>query len=90
MAADEDGYSAFVARDERGRRLADLLHDLQVERVLVAGLATDYCVVNSVLEARQAGFNVDVLEAGIRAVDLEPGDGDRAIERMRAAGARFV
>jgi nicotinamidase/pyrazinamidase len=90
MANDEDGYSAFVARDEQGRRLADLLHDFQVERVLVAGLATDYCVVNSVLEARQAGFDVDVLEAGIRAVDLEPGDGARAIERMRAAGARLV
>jgi len=69
MGSDEDGYSAFVGRDERGRRLADLLRELGATRIVVGGLATDYCVVNTALEGRAAGFEVDVIEAGIRAVD---------------------
>lgn len=53
----------------------------------LAGLATDYCVVETVLDARRLGFAAEVVADAIRAVDLEPGDGDRAIERMREAGA---
>ena len=90
MGPSEDGYSAFVGRDERGRPLADLLRELGAERVVIGGLATDYCVVNSVLEAREAGFAVDVIERGIRGVDVTPGDSERAVERMRTAGARFI
>jgi nicotinamidase/pyrazinamidase len=90
MGPDEDGYSAFVARDESGRSLASILREQGVEHLVIGGLATDYCVLNSVLEAREAGFTVDVIANGIRGVDLRPGDSERAIERMKRAGARFV
>jgi nicotinamidase/pyrazinamidase len=90
MDPGEDGYSAFVGRDERGTRLADLLRELGVEKLVIGGLATDYCVRDSVLEARQAGFDVEVIANGIRGVEVMPGDSQRAIERMKAAGARFA
>ncbi len=54
---------------------------------MIAGLATDYCVKSTVLDAREKGYPITVIQNGIRAVDLEPGDGDRAIEEMLAAGA---
>jgi nicotinamidase/pyrazinamidase len=88
----EDGYSGFSVRDpETGERSATALeNELRrrgVTRVAIAGLATDYCVVETVLDARRLGFEPTVLREEIRAVDLEPGDGDRALERMRGAGA---
>lgn len=90
-----DGYSGFGVRDPGSgatspTALEALLRDAGVERVVVAGLATDYCVVETVLDARRLGFGVQVPAAAVRAVDLEPGDGDAAIERMRAAGAEIV
>jgi nicotinamidase/pyrazinamidase len=81
---DEDSYSAFD-----GTGLASQLRDLGVEEVLVGGLATDYCVKNTVLDALKQGFAVKALKNAMRAVDLEPGDGDRAIEEMRRAGAEI-
>jgi nicotinamidase/pyrazinamidase len=57
--------------------------------VTVCGLATDYCVVETVLDARRLGFDATVFSNAIRAVDLRPGDGDRAVQRMREAGARL-
>jgi nicotinamidase/pyrazinamidase len=90
MEADEDGYSAFVARDEQGVGLAELLRARGVTTIVVGGLATDYCVLHTVLEGRQAGFEVDLIAHGIRAVEAEPGDGNRAIEQMMAAGATLL
>ena len=55
-----------------------------------AGLATDYCVKANVMDAIAAGFQVTVASDGIRAVDVNPGDGAKAIEEMRHCGARFV
>jgi nicotinamidase/pyrazinamidase len=91
----EDGYSGFSVRDPgtgevEATGLESLLRDAGVERVLVAGLATDYCVTETVLDARRLGFDTVVLRDGVRAVDLQPGDGDRAIERMREAGAEIA
>ncbi len=91
----EDGYSAFSVRDPRSgevdaTQLEGMLRAGGIGRVVVAGLATDYCVVETVLDARRLGHDVEVLAAAIRAVDREPGDGDRAIERMREAGARIL
>jgi nicotinamidase/pyrazinamidase len=91
----EDGYSAFSVRDPRSgevdaTQLEGMLRAGGIGRVVVAGLATDYCVVETVLDARRLGHDVEVLAAAIRAVDREHGDGDRAIERMREAGARIV
>ena len=87
-----DGYSAFSERDPSSGETAPtilqrLLVERGVERLVICGLAADYCVVETVLDARRLGYPVEVLADGIRAVDLEPGDGDRAIERMREAGA---
>jgi nicotinamidase/pyrazinamidase len=88
----EDGYSGFTARDPLSGRtepteLEGLLRAADVERLVVAGLATDYCVEATVLDARALGFEVTVLTSAIRAVDLAEGDGTRALARMRAAGA---
>jgi nicotinamidase/pyrazinamidase len=90
-----DGYSAFSVRDPRtgereGTELEHWLRDWGIERLVITGLATDYCVVETVSDARMLGFEVDVVADGIRAVDLSTGDGDRAIRRMRDAGAEIV
>jgi len=80
-----DGYSAFDETD-----LASQLHQQGVEEVVVGGLATDYCVKHTVLDALKHGFKVTALENAMRAVELQPGDGDRAIDEMRNAGAEIV
>ena len=91
----QDGYSGFSVRDPlSGEREDTILHETLaaagIERLVVCGLATDYCVVETVLDARMLGYPVRVLRRAVRAVDLEPGDGDRAIVRMRDAGAELV
>lgn len=82
---DADCYSAF---DETG--LAAMLREYDVEELVVGGLATDYCVKNTVLDARQLVFRVKAVEIAMRPVELSPGDGQKAIEEMRAAGAEIV
>ena len=87
----EDGYSGFSVRDptsgaESTTELEELLREAEVTRVVIVGLATDYCVKATALDAVRLGFTVQVLREGVRAVDVEPGDGDRAIEEMTAAG----
>jgi len=88
----EDGYSGFTMRNPvsgatTSTPLERLLRDAGVGRVSVCGLATDYCVRATVLDALALGFPTTLLAGAIRAVDLAPGDGDRAIDEMRAAGA---
>ena len=80
--AGSEGYSAF-----QDTKLAELLRSRGVDRLYVAGLATDYCVKHSVLDALGEGFDVVVLEDAIRGVDVQPGDSERAVEEMREAGA---
>jgi nicotinamidase/pyrazinamidase len=87
MGAEEDAYSVFQGRDESGRSLSSLLGDHNIRKLYVGGLATDYCVRHTVLDALRAGFEVVVLEDAIRGVNVQPGDADRAIEEMRSAGA---
>ncbi|HZQ99441.1 MAG TPA: bifunctional nicotinamidase/pyrazinamidase [Chloroflexota bacterium] len=86
----EDAYSAFQARDASGRPLDQILRDTGTRRLVVGGLATDYCVRATVLDALRAGYQVEVLRDGVRGVDVRPGDSERAIEEMTAAGARLV
>jgi len=81
--SDRDAYSALD-----GTGLAARLRQLHVGRLFVGGLATDYCVRATVLDALAAGFEVVVLEDAIRAVDARPGDGERAVAEMVAHGAR--
>jgi nicotinamidase/pyrazinamidase len=82
---DKDSYSAFDETD-----LAEQLKRQHVEEVVVGGLATDYCVKNTVLDAIKKGFHVKAVEDAMRPVELEPGDGEKAMEEMRAAGAEIV
>jgi len=82
---DEDCYSAFD-----GTTLALELRRLGVEEVWVGGLATDYCVKDTVLDALKEGFRVKAVENAMRSVELQPGDGERAIAEMRAGGAAII
>jgi nicotinamidase/pyrazinamidase len=87
-----DGYSGFSVRDPQSgdvtaTRLESILRARKADSLVIAGLATDYCVAETTLDAIKLGHTSTVLLEGIRAVDLQLGDGDRAIERMRAAGA---
>lgn len=87
MGAQEDAYSAFQARDEAGTLLPDALRAAGVDRVYVGGLATDYCVKATVLDALAAGFAATLLVDASRGVNVEPGDAEAAIEAMVRAGA---
>ena len=87
---EEDAYSAFHAEDLNGMPFAAALGERGVQRLFIGGLATDYCVRSTVLDAVREGFQAVVLRDAIGAVDLKPGDGERALEEMRAAGAIFV
>ena len=84
---EREAYSAFQGTAPDGTDLGRWLRARGVRRLYVAGLATDYCVRASVLDALSQGFEVVVLTDGIRAVDARPGDGERALAEMRAAGA---
>jgi nicotinamidase/pyrazinamidase len=91
----EDGYSVFTVRDpETGEQaptaLERTLRDHGVERLVIAGLATDYCVKDTALDARRLHFVVTVLQDAIRAVNIQEDDGARAVQAMRDAGAQVV
>lgn len=82
---DQESYSGF-----EGTALAEILRKRRVNRVLIGGLATDYCVKATALDARKAGFEVIVLEDAIRGVEVQPGDCQRAVEEMRQVGCTFL
>jgi nicotinamidase/pyrazinamidase len=85
--ADGPGYSAFEGHTPGGRPLLADLRSRGIDHVYVAGLATDYCVKASVLDALEEGFEVTVLEDAIAGVDLKTGDSARALGEMRERGA---
>ena len=90
-----DGYSGFSVRhpvtgETAPTPLVELLRTRGIERLVVCGLATDYCVVETVVDARMLGYPVTVILEGIRAVDLAEGDGEKAVTRMRDAGAEVA
>jgi nicotinamidase/pyrazinamidase len=80
-----EGYSGFEATD-----LGEVLRAKEVDHVTVVGLATDYCVKNTALDALRSGFGVTVDASATRAVEVHPGDGERALEELRAAGASIA
>jgi nicotinamidase/pyrazinamidase len=91
----EDGYSGFTMRDPvsgatRSTGLAELLAAEQVEEIVVAGLATDYCVKETALDGVRLGFAVAVRSDLVAAVNLQPGDGEAALTAMRDSGVRVV
>ena len=87
----EDGYSGFtmqdpVTKEPSPTELAGVLRKWGVERIVVVGLATDYCVKDTALDGITAGFEVQLLTGAVRAVDLTEGDGEKALEQVEAAG----
>ena len=80
---DLEGYSGFEETD-----LASVLRSRQVDEVTVVGLATDYCVKETAADALREGFKVTIDRDAVRGIDVEPGDSERALEELRAAGAR--
>ena len=90
IGPDDDGYSDFEGEIAgRGSLLADL-RARGVTDLIVGGLATDYCVRATALDARKEGFGVTVVTDAIRPVDVKPGDGQRALDEMKAAGVRLA
>ena len=85
-AVDEDSYSAFAAADARGVALKDLLRQRGIERIYVGGLATDYCVKETVLEGLMEGFKVVLLQDAVCGVNLQPEDSAQAMDAMVKAG----
>jgi nicotinamidase/pyrazinamidase len=82
---DDEGYSGFEKSE-----LAQTLRGAGVDRVYICGLATDYCVRASTIDSCAEGFETTLIEDAVRAVNVEPGDGERAIEEMKAAGAKVA
>ncbi|MDE3133725.1 MAG: nicotinamidase [Acidobacteriota bacterium] len=82
---DTDGYSAFESD-----ALVQLLREQGVTAVTVVGLATDYCVLNTARDALREGLGVTVDSSAVRAVDVQPGDGTRALEELSSLGARVA
>jgi nicotinamidase/pyrazinamidase len=91
----EDGYSGFTEADPvtgatSVTGLDQLLRERGITRVVVVGLATDYCVKHTALDAVGLGFETELVADGVRPVELEPGDGQRAIDEMTAAGVALA
>jgi nicotinamidase/pyrazinamidase len=86
-----DSYSGFFDNDRRSATgLGDYLREVGETEVVVLGLATDYCVKATALDARRLGLRVRLLVDACRAVDLRPGDGERALAEMQAAGVELI
>jgi nicotinamidase/pyrazinamidase len=86
----EDGYSGFSVRnptsgDVQATSLGSLLRERGIERVVVVGLATDYCVKETALDALRSGWDTTVVRGAVSAVDLEPGDGEAALQQIAEA-----
>jgi len=88
MDPQKDSYSAFQAQDLSGEPFLKILKRLKITELWVGGLATDYCVKSSVLDALKNGFKVKLLIDAIKGVDLKPGDSDKAIKAMVKKGAK--
>ena len=84
----DDGYSAFEGTTSQGRPLADELREHNITDLIVGGLATDYCVRASVLDARRAGFRVTLVTDAVAGIASK--SAARAVEEMRQAGARLL
>jgi len=90
MDPDQDSYSGFQALSPNGRDLESVIRDLGIDEIFLCGLATDYCVRATALDAVRRGIRVRVLGDAIRGVDLKPGDSKAAVQEMRGAGVPFL
>jgi nicotinamidase-related amidase len=87
---DKDDYSEFAGKDDRGRTLDQVLRDQGTKKLYVVGLATDYCVLETVLDGLKLGYEVFAVRDAMRAVNVNPTDGDQALQKMSDSGATLV
>ena len=87
---DEKSYSGFGGTNFTGRSLDYLLKSVNIQKLFIGGLATDYCVKATVLDALKLGFEVYLLEDACRAVNIKPTDGANSIKEMKKAGAKII
>ena len=87
---DREGYSAFDGHTAEGRSFADDLRAHDIDQLFVGGIATEYCVKQTVLDAIKGGFRVTILSNAITGIDATPGDAERAMNEMKAAGAKLA
>ncbi len=87
---DREQYSAYFGHDETGRTMAENLRALKAERVFIGGVATEYCVFNTVLDMLKDGYDVLVLQDGVKPVEVNPGDGQAALDTMEKRGVRLI
>lgn len=88
--ADRDAYSEFEGTDQSGRSLDEVLREMRIKKLFIAGLATDYCVRATVLDGLRFGYEVYPIVDAMRAVEVHAGDGERALAEMRSAGAHLA
>jgi nicotinamidase/pyrazinamidase len=87
---DKDDYSEFAGKDDRDRTLDQVLKSRAVKKLYVVGLATDYCVLETVLDGLKLGYEVYAVTDAMRAVNVNPGDGANALQKMADSGANLV
>ncbi len=90
MDPEQDDYSALHARSEAGAPLPEFLACEGIKHIYICGLATDYCVRQTALEGLRQGFAITTLVDAVRGVDLEPGNSERALAEIQAAGTRLM
>ncbi len=87
---DKEQYSAYFGHDAAGATMADNLRAIKPQRIFIGGVATEYCVFNTVLDMLKDGYNVYVFEDGVKPVEVNSGDGQAALETMEKRGARLI
>lgn len=87
---DKEQYSAYYGRDEAGTTMADILRAMKPNRIFIGGVATEYCVFNTVLDMLKDGYDVYVFVDGVKPVEVKPDDGQAALETMEKRGARLI
>jgi nicotinamidase/pyrazinamidase len=87
---DKDDYSEFAGKDDRGRSLDQVLKSHGVKTLYAVGLATDYCVLETVIDGLRLGYEVYAVTDAMRAVNVNPGDGEKALQKMASSGAHLV
>ncbi|MFY9571378.1 MAG: bifunctional nicotinamidase/pyrazinamidase [Blastocatellia bacterium] len=89
-APEKDDYSEFEGKDDRGRSLDEVLKSHEVSKLYVVGLATDYCVLETVLDGIKYGYDVCAVIDAMRAVNVNPDDEQKALRKMASSGARLM
>ena len=87
---DKDDYSEFAGKDDRGRSLDQVLKSHRVKKLYAVGLATDYCVLETVIDGLRLGYEVYAVTDAMRAVNVNPADGEKALQKMASSGAHLV